>query len=288
MREIRIILFLPQLLIHSNLQKELKKGTVNFASGRKGYGLVGIKLQLHSKMELSKKLGRLDIVETNEKVIPYKWRSKMSITIKGKNTELEIDIADIIPIGKSGDWEIRHKIVTEQEAAMERIRWALAGKGQYTHSPGRIAMLYNQTLEGNKVMMSDTPMERETNERFLRFARGDILIAGLGLGTIILPLFPQDSVKTITVIEQSQDVFNLVYPHIKKFDTENKLSVEIDNIFNCKTTKKFDTIYFDIWKDWSKELHEEAKTLRHKFLPNLNPGGWIGYCRNVPKGEVKQ
>ena len=39
-----------------------------------------------------------------------------------------------------------------------------------------------------QLMMSDTPMERESNQKILDMAYGDVLIGGLGLGMILFAL----------------------------------------------------------------------------------------------------
>lgn len=44
---------------------------------------------------------------------------------------------------------------------------------------------YVKLSVGGTLMMSDTPMERRTNMEFIDKAKGDVMIAGLGIGLIL-------------------------------------------------------------------------------------------------------
>ena len=56
-------------------------------------------------------------------------------------------------------------------------------------------------MNGKGIMMSDTPMERNTNRDFIQKANGDVIIFGLGLGLVIIPLLKNENVKSILVVE---------------------------------------------------------------------------------------
>jgi hypothetical protein len=80
--------------------------------------------------------------------------------------------------------------------------------------------------KGEGVMMSDTPMERNTNYHILDKANGDVLIFGLGIGLIILPLLRKENVKSITVVELYQDLIDV---HLS-----TKINGEVLNMLNTK------------------------------------------------------
>ncbi len=126
--------------------------------------------------------------------------------------------------------------------------------------------------KGSGVMMSDTPMERNTNEGFLREANGDVIVFGLGLGLIIIPLLSDPTIKSITVIELYQDLIDMVSPILKPLDKESRLTIIQGNAFTYKPKKeiKFDTIYFDIWQDICADDYEEHKKLMRMFRKHLN------------------
>lgn len=121
-------------------------------------------------------------------------------------------------------------------------------------------------------MMSDTPMERNTNQNFLNNANGDVLIFGLGIGLIVFPLLQDENIKSITVIELYQDLIDLVEPIIKQHDIHNKVTIKQGNLYETTLTKDevFDCIYFDIWIDIDTDHYEEQKALCRKFRKNLN------------------
>ena len=67
--------------------------------------------------------------------------------------------------------------------------------------------LIDENEKFNRCIMSNTPMEEYTNREFVEKAHGDILIAGLGIGMIILPLQDKEAVKSITIIEKNKDIW---------------------------------------------------------------------------------
>lgn len=130
----------------------------------------------------------------------------------------------------------------------------------------------------NQLVMSDTDLEKSTNYRVVSKATGDVLIAGLGLGMILIPIVKKDSVKSITVIEKYQDVIDLVYPQLKKClgKKADKIIIIQSDIFSWKPrNQKWDTIYFDIWPTLCTDNLSEMTTLHRKFASKLVKGGWM-------------
>lgn len=127
---------------------------------------------------------------------------------------------------------------------------------------------------GEGIMMSDTPMERNTNRDFIQRANGDVIIFGLGLGLVILPLLKKKNVKSILVVELYQDLIDLVQPILKKHDTENKLTIIQGDCFEIHKSipkdKKFDTVYGDIWIEISTKNYEEMKILTKNWKNRIN------------------
>jgi hypothetical protein len=126
--------------------------------------------------------------------------------------------------------------------------------------------------KGKGVMMTDTPMERNTNSKFIQKANGDVIIFGLGLGLIVLPLLSDTKIKSITVVELYQDLIDLVTPFLKPFDKEDKLKVVQGDVFTYTPEKgvKYDTIYSDIWISICDDNYEEQKKLGRRYSKYLN------------------
>lgn len=163
-------------------------------------------------------------------------------------------------------------VLTEERVRMEQISnfrntWLTRGlKANFPY--------IRLKMNGKGIMMSDTPMERNTNRDFIQKANGDVIIFGLGLGLVILPLLKKENVKSILVVELYQDLIDLVEPILKKHDTENKLSIIQGDCFeihkNIPKEKKFDSVYGDIWIEICTDNYEEMKTLTKNWKSRIN------------------
>ena len=120
--------------------------------------------------------------------------------------------------------------------------------------------------EKQEVVMSDSWMERYTNQAFIQKAKGDVLIAGLGLGMIILAIQGKAEVNSITVIEKDRQLGDLVLNQLGKY-LSSTVEVIYEDIFQYKTEKKFNIIYFDIWNS-AGENYDQMVTLKKRFKKN--------------------
>ena len=112
--------------------------------------------------------------------------------------QLEVqNMADIIPPSKRGKFKIWHHTPSEFEVLRQKIKFAEAGLSHFNHTRQKVAIL-GQEQDGypqTKIMMSDSSMERESNEAILEKAHGDVLIAGLGIGMIIVPMLKNSKIN---------------------------------------------------------------------------------------------
>ena len=127
---------------------------------------------------------------------------------------------------------------------------------------------YVRITNGFGCVMSNTPMEQRTNADFVRRAHGDILIGGLGLGMILLAIQDKPEVKSITVVEYSPEIMQMVLPQLP---LNSKVKVIQGNIFEWVPSRgtKYDVIYFDIWNYVNSDVYEEMKILKNKFKGRL-------------------
>ena len=58
--------------------------------------------------------------------------------------------------------------------------------------------------------MSDTNMEKRTNLEFVRNAYGNVVVGGLGIGLILMAIQDKEDVRTITVLEKSKEIIQMV------------------------------------------------------------------------------
>lgn len=127
---------------------------------------------------------------------------------------------------------------------------------------------YIRLIHKDECVMSDTPIEKRTNIDFVLNAHGDILIAGLGIGLIIMAIQDKEEVNSITVLEKYNEVIELV---ATKLPLNDKVKIIQADVFDYKFEKgkKFDVIYFDIWNYINSDVYEEMKKLKNKYRKYL-------------------
>lgn len=171
-------------------------------------------------------------------------------------------MVDIVKPGKLGLAEVAHFEVTDFESKFSALRGEYVPAGKYA----RLSV-------AGCLMMTDTAMERGSNQEAVWSARGRVLIAGLGIGMILHPILSKTEVARVTVIEKYQDVIDLVAPTIQS----PKLSIACADAFEFvpEAGTHYDTIYFDIWPDISVDNLDEMTRLHRRFRKFLAPGGWM-------------
>lgn len=151
----------------------------------------------------------------------------------------KIDIE--VPDGVCGDWRIESFIVSAVDAKWTAVRAAYNGPDEYV-PPGT----YKRLVRGNTVVMSNTPMEVRTNEAFIRNARGNVLINGLGLGMVLSAILRKPEVESVTVVEIASEVIELVGPSFR--DDARVQIVHADALtYRPEKDERFDCIWHDIW-----------------------------------------
>lgn len=184
------------------------------------------------------------------------------------------NMTEVVPEGRSGSVQVVHFTVSLEEAKMASLRAAINRRPDLVVSPGS----YCKLLVGDTIMMTDTDMERRSNAEALFRAKGDVLIAGLGIGMILLPILEKPTVTSVTVLEKSPDVVALVEPHIRKASTQaHKLSVLLEDVWTWKPPKGrvWDVIYFDIWPFICTDNLQEIGVLHRRFARRKVKGGWM-------------
>lgn len=196
----------------------------------------------------------------------------------------------VLPAGKKGDATISHFTVSPKEASSFNFYNAFSGSGGLTRiEPGDYVRLHIGECKLDNLMMSDTPMERHTNWEVRRAARGQVLIAGLGIGMILHPILDprrtreQDggkysgaprlpAVEHVTVVELNQNVIDLVAPSLERYG--DRLTIVQANIHDFDPgAQKYDSVYFDIWPHISGDNLPEIAKLHQRWKSRLNRTG---------------
>lgn len=180
-------------------------------------------------------------------------------------------VEDLFEENKIGCAELQKYDVSE-EASM----WASL-RSPCPLLPGR----YIRLMINNKLYMSDTLMEQNTNKEFIDNARGDVMIGGLGIGLVIWNLLYKindGTITSLTVYEKYRDVIDLVWPTVKRWlpDDFRARCLEADLLeYIPQHDDKYDTIYFDIWPDICSDNYEDILMLHKRWKRKKRPGGWM-------------
>ena len=184
-----------------------------------------------------------------------------------------VSMVDVLPERQESDnFVLEHFEISEFDAFREMIH------SQISTRPGKFVRLRRKGGFGG-VVMSDTLHEQRTNSSVVANAQGDVLIAGFGIGMILVPMLLNPKVTSITVVEISPEVPKMVLPYLPN---KEKLNVVYADIMEWKPPrgKKWDVIYFDIWDNISADNYEEMKTLHRRY--GRRKRVWIGsWCKKT-------
>lgn len=125
---------------------------------------------------------------------------------------------------------------------------------------------YPSIEENSREWMLITPNEIETMDKPINASKGNVLTLGLGLGYYAYMASLKSEVKSITIIENNQEVINLFKKYIlPQFKYKAKIKVVCDDAFNylINTKENYDFVFADIWHDPSDgiDLYLKLKNL---------------------------
>ncbi len=173
--------------------------------------------------------------------------------------------------GKFGVAELR----IDSPDPMERARAARDGQPLG-------AKKYARLIVNGHLYMTDAEFECWTNAEFIENARGDVLVAGLGIGLILGPILKLPRVTSVTVLEISPDVISLIAPLYKS----PKLKAIVADAYKWEAPRKaFDCVYLDIWANVpNSDDRQDIVSLKKKYRSSLRPGGWLGvWCEKYSR-----
>lgn len=164
------------------------------------------------------------------------------------------DMAEILRDGQCGEYRLEHFTITDKDF-IAKVRSGIPN-GTYVSLKHR-----------GGIVMSNTPMEQQTNLDFVSKAHGKVLIGGLGIGMIILAIQDKENVEQITVVEKSKEVVELV---ASQLPLNEKVNIVIDDVHTYKPNMKYNTIYMDIWNYINKDVYErDMKPLIARYRRHL-------------------
>lgn len=125
-------------------------------------------------------------------------------------------------------------------------------------------------LEDGNEWMTLTPVDLDTCEEAIERAHGKVVTFGLGLGYYAYMTSCKENVKSVTVVEKSEDVIKLFNTYIlPQFSHPDKVKIVNEDAFlyaeHTMPDEKFDVAFVDTWRDASDgtPMYERMKKLEH-------------------------
>lgn len=131
-----------------------------------------------------------------------------------------------LPEGTAGEFRIEKRIVDSWCGHPEP-------KDEYT-------ILFCPTHE----IMQDTTKEYREHAPLWENAKGDVLLAGLGIGMVHQFLIDNEDVTSVTIVEKNQEVIDLVWDHCPK---NEKFRLVRADIYDWEPDSTWDVGWFDSW-----------------------------------------
>lgn len=138
---------------------------------------------------------------------------------------------------------------------------------------------YLALIQDDKIWMAIIPHEINTMKDAIEEAHGDVLVLGLGLGYYPFMIASKDNVKSITIIENDQNIIDIFTKYIlPTFPHQNIITIIKDDAFSYmkKEHHKFDFAFFDIYRSSNEDLalYLQAKQ-NEKYYPHLTINYWL-------------
>lgn len=178
---------------------------------------------------------------------------------------------DFIKDEKIGCYEVKTMKITEEQAYYYNLRAIINNRLEELVNSG----IYKKLTKFGEILMTNTQLEIRTHEEAIKQSKGNILVAGLGLGMFLTAIKNKKDVDKIIVVEKSKEVIEM----IGKYYNDSKIEIINEDIFNFNTDMKFDLIWLDIWSYLDKENLKEMNYLRKKF--SLNSDNILCWSENI-------
>ncbi len=180
------------------------------------------------------------------------WEELATINFYPEGFVRPVEMKDAV----SGDWKLQNFEVDEEKIGLMNFRTLRDNRPHRIVTTGE----YTRLTRNNTVVMSDTHAEAWEHQEAL-FAKGNVLIAGLGIGFVLGTLAYKEDVSSIMVIEKSEDVIKMVAPYYEHLDN---VTIVQGDIFKFKIPDWIDFCWFDIWDDICFDNYEEMQVLHQK------------------------
>lgn len=171
-----------------------------------------------------------------------------------------------VPDGRIGKWEIRTFTVSFSDAVKHNLREFGRLQRYIAHNVPYKALYRHESDGSITTIMSNTPAEVTDHMDFIRKAKGDVLIFGLGIGMVVQALHDKSEIQSITIVEIDHDLIEYVGAYYLSISPKVRLIQ--DDALTYYNNDKYDAIWFDIWDIIDDQNLEQMKMLKKRWLRN--------------------
>ena len=122
---------------------------------------------------------------------------------------------------------------------------------------------FTRLKRGGTLVMSDTPAEMRDHYAPVLNAKGACLINGLGIGMVLRAVLKKPEVTSVTVVEISREVLDMVSPHY----ADPRVTFVHADALQYKPPKgvRFQMVWHDIWDDICADNLPQMHALHRKY-----------------------
>jgi hypothetical protein len=136
-----------------------------------------------------------------------------------------------------------------------------------TDLPVQATFAEAELLINKELFMNITPMEIQAHINPTKWAQGNILIGGLGMGYFLNIIKDKPGIETICVIEKNQEIINW---YLSTFSPNSHIEFICDDILRFKSDRLFDFVYIDIWPEFSiDKIESEMQIIANNIHAKL-------------------
>lgn len=124
-------------------------------------------------------------------------------------------------------------------------------------SPVQAEFIEADLLINKELFMNITPMEIQAHINPIKWAQGNILIGGLGMGYFFNMVKDKPGIESILVVEKNQEIIDW---YLSNFSIKPKTRIICEDVLKFKSDRIFDFVYVDIWPEFIIEKIESDMT----------------------------
>lgn len=141
-----------------------------------------------------------------------------------------------------------------------------------------------------RLWMSYTPTEVATQRPGVRFARGHVVVAGLGMGWMLTRVLQKKTVRRVTLIEQNQALCDWILPqlrarHLVEVLNHKTLDVVVGDANDIVPTLEADVALWDIWPGLGDVDADDEQRMARKCPGIGRTWFWGAHLKREPESR---